>query len=745
MNMFGLGIPIFNWRITSPINMVWKLPIDNTNIIHMVFRPLDDLDDPTDMFGALVEGMEYLSTAEPDVYDEWKGMATKVATFLWAVANEQTQAVPLLNTHCSRSEVLFTLKRSQEVLMTKEEIRMALSGEQTDGKKQQSDPNPKIKKRKTSNLPRPREVASPPREATTSGGRSEDSASPDEDGPGGGVEETKEEASDEDGGEMLEESRPPATRERTTTTSRRTLEFNLPPPPEPTAGWGRGGDEGSSRYQGRGQTGEDSSSMQFLREVLLEMASSNREFMAGMAESNRLIAESNRASTMALVEQGAALKELTMASKESIDLKEAKNKATSNWLPADVFLLKALSAEAGWTSTGVPKITKFAESLFEKKNIVKATSQVRETGVKEQWSGGVLKSGLTEFIGAGFVTGDIDSGPASFSVLYCFASSYIETDSTDFRKQQVKDAFGESKGLTDEMITAFEKQQIFVPDDTYKCMEQLEVAIAFLRAVCGKDTIATDGYEEGWSIIKGNKKRFDDWAKSDPQFLLKYLLFLDRMFFLFCKDLQEYEHSPDPILDARSSLDGWLARNVQTGILPFIRMGIKPEFSVPRCLQGKTASKDGLMDIKAPPQPAKHKAASPAGKGAGAVGGGGGAHYQGGAGGEADKPAPPAWHVSMPKGEYVQEWQVPVGKRFGDFFGSRMPENNRVFPRQPHHRTKRPTSICARYQLEGARECRYGADCTMCHIRPKDIPKGIKDKITEDIQALYASGGAAAK
>ena len=39
--MFGLGIPIFNWRITSPINVVWKLPIDNTNIIHTVFRPLD--------------------------------------------------------------------------------------------------------------------------------------------------------------------------------------------------------------------------------------------------------------------------------------------------------------------------------------------------------------------------------------------------------------------------------------------------------------------------------------------------------------------------------------------------------------------------------------------------------------------------------------------------------------------------------------------------------------------------------
>jgi hypothetical protein len=628
--------------------------------------------------------------------------------------------------------VIFTLKRSQEVLMTREEISAARLGEgddedSPDDRKPPAKPRTMSKKRKTSDQQLPPSVAEI---AGETGGerKGNDAAAAASSGEGpdsGGVEETKEEVPDE--------SRAPRERR-----SPRVLDFDLPPPPEPASNWGRGGYGGGGQYQGQSQTGEES--MQFLRDVLIEMASSNREFMAGMAESNRLTAESNRAATMALMEQGAALKELTMASKESIDSKEAKNKATANWLPADVFLLKALSAEEGWKSAGVPKITRFAESLFEKKNIVKATNLVRETGVKEQWCGGVLKSGLTEFIGAGFATGDIDAGPVSFSVLYCFASSYIETDSTDFRKQQVKDAFGESKGLTDEMITAFEKQQIFVPDDTYKCIEQLEVAAAFLRAVCGKDTLAADGYEEGRIIIRSHKKRFDDWAKSDPQFLLKYLLFLDRIFFSFCKDLQEYEHSPNPVLDAQPTLEGWLARNVQAGILPFIRMGIKPDFSVPRCLQGRTASKEGLLDLKAP-QPAKVKAASPAGKAVGGAGGGGGGNHQGG--GEANQHNPPAWQVSMPKAEYVPEWQVPAGKKFGDFFGSRMPENNRVFPRQPHHRTKKPSSVCARYQIEGARECRFGADCTMTHIRPRDIPKGIRDKITEDIQALYATGGAA--
>jgi hypothetical protein len=34
--------------------------------------------------------------------------------------------------------------------------------------------------------------------------------------------------------------------------------------------------------------------------------------------------------------------------------------------------------------------------------IIKATNLVRETGVKEPWCGGILKSGLTEFIGESF-------------------------------------------------------------------------------------------------------------------------------------------------------------------------------------------------------------------------------------------------------------------------------------------------------------------------------------------------------
>ena len=671
-----------------------------------------DLDDPTEMLEKLLDGMGDLAREDPGAFQEWKGSAVDVGVFLWAIANEINQGVATAEALGSRAEVTFTLKCNQEALLTESEIKSKV--------------NALFNDLTSDHLP-----------ASPEPGHDSDVAS--KGGSEGGLGTDERKRTPEESGEPNRDEETPdlqgGKRMRRTTSK-------LPPPPEPMDSTARGGSRNNDTRGAQSGGGSETESLLVLRDILKGMATSNREFLEGMTESNKLIAASNQASTRALLAQGAALKELTMASKESLDAKEAKKKATSNWLPADVFLLKVLSAEVGWRTRGVPKITTFAENLFDKKNIVKATGQVRETGVKEKWCGGILKSGLTEFIGGGFVTGDIDAGPAGFSVLYCFASSYTETDSTDFRKQQVKDAFGESKGLTDEMVAAFEKQHIFVPDNTYKALEQLEVAIAFLEAVCGRDTLSVDGYEEGHKILKDNKKKFDDWAKSDSQFLLKYLLFLDRMFYLFCKELQKFESSPNPLIDAQPDLEFWLVRNVQRGILPYLRIGVKPEFGVPLSLQGRTVTKDGLLDLKAAAS-TKNKQRG-AGNGAGAAGAGPGAGGGGSGGGEAGGSAsPPDWHKAMPTGEHVLEWQIPTGKRFGDFFGSHLTENNKIFPRHAHHKTRRPSSICARYQIELARGCRFGADCSLTHVRPKDIPASVKEKITADIKVvLFATGGA---
>ena len=130
------------------------------------------------------------------------------------------------------------------------------------------------------------------------------------------------------------------------------------------------------------------------------------------------------------------------------------------------------------------------------------------------------------------------------------------------------------------------------------------------------------------------------------------------------------------------------------------------------------------------------------GSGAGAAGAGPGAGGGGSVGGDAGGASSADWQKIMPAGEHVPEWQIPTGKRFGDFFGSHLTENNKIFPRHAHHKTRRPSSICARYQIELARGCRFGADCSLTHVRPKDIPTAVKEKITADIKVLFATGGA---
>lgn len=702
---------LVNWPcgVYVPFPLLFMIFNDEDGSPEGEAQPLD-LEDPSEMIEKLLDGMGDLAREDPGAFEVWKGSATVVGLFLWAVANEINQGVATTNALGSRAEVMFALKCNQELLSTESEIKNKATSLFKDPT---SDP-----------LQEGPEPAQEPEEASE-GSPPEPSA----------VDHKKRRPEQgeyrDEGGTVSNPDSPDRKRVRKAST--------LPPPPEPVAaadGWSYARDPETPPPPVQQQSSGDNDSLLVLRDILRGMATSNREFLEGMTASNKLIAESNQASTRALLAQGAALKELTLANKESIDSKEAKRKATSNWLPADVFLLKALSAELGWLTEGLPTATLFAESLFDKKNIIKATNLVREMGVKEQWCGGVLKSGLTEFIGGGFVAGDIDTGPTGFSVLYCFASSYTETDSTDFRKQQVKDAFGESKGLTDEMVSAFEKQHIFVPDDTYKALEQLDVAIAFIEAVCGRDTIAVEGYATGRKILRGNKKRFDDWSNSDSQFLLKYLLFLDRMFYLFCKELQDFEASPNPLLDAQPHLEGWLVRNVQKGILPYLKIGVKPEFGLPRSLQGRTATKEGILDLRAAASPKnKSKGAAAGGAGPGVGSGGAGEHASSGA-------AAPDWQKTMPAGEYVPEWQIPTGKRFGDFFGSHLTENNKIFPRHAHHKTKRPSSICARYQIELARGCRFGADCSLTHVRPKDIPVATREKITSDIKVLFAKGGA---
>jgi hypothetical protein len=82
------------------------------------------------------------------------------------------------------------------------------------------------------------------------------------------------------------------------------------------------------------------------------------------------------ASAQAIANASQSLNNMAVANKSVLDKTDEKKQATSKWLPSAVFLLKLLSAEDGWDTQGVPKITEFAEKLFGMK-IFGATQQIR--------------------------------------------------------------------------------------------------------------------------------------------------------------------------------------------------------------------------------------------------------------------------------------------------------------------------------------------------------------------------------
>ena len=441
------------------------------------------------------------------------------------------------------------------------------------------------------------------------------------------------------------------------------------------------------------------------------------------------------ASTKAMEKAGLLLQEFAIVNKNNIEKKDEKKKATSRWLPSAVFLFRVLSAEDGWQTMGIPELTEFAGQITEMK-IFQATQLIRDKAKEEGWPGGILKAGISDFLKRGFMAEDIQVAPSGFSVLFFHPSGYTEIDGEDFGLQQIREVFGDGE-MPEEIVKAFSKRQIFVPQNTYQAADQIKTAVKFLECLCGDRTIATSGYKRGHKVMEENRRIFDSEASRDKIFLLKYLYMLDRVFQAFCDELRQFEKEPDPIQDARVVVgEGWMEKLINEPVRPWVIQGMLPAFASPLALQGKTPS-EGVFDLSgAGKNRGGHGAAAGAVVGAAAAAGaprrgGGGAGKQQAQGNNDDSPG---WHRELPDSERAQEWRLPAGKKLADFFGPHKKENITGLPKVIHHKTGRPSPPCLRYQLE---KCRQGAGCPFAHIRPRDIPREVHDAITSHIKGVY--------
>ena len=432
------------------------------------------------------------------------------------------------------------------------------------------------------------------------------------------------------------------------------------------------------------------------------------------------------AANQALADAGKSLNHLAHTSRASLAKKESNEKATSKWLPSWVFLVRALSTDQGWQTLGYPSTTDTFEQLNEMK-LFQATMLVRSAARQQKWPGGMLKSGVADFLKRGLLADDIDVEPSGFSILFFYGGSYVEKDGESFSRQQLRESYGDA-GLSEEMLKAFNKREIFIPRNTYEAVDQIQTAIAFLNWICGEENIAVAGYKVGLKIIQDNKRVFDAELLRNKSFLINYLYMLDRTFQDFCLRMLDFQMDASPAQSAREQgMHQLMESNILEAMKPWIVNRIVPNFSAPINLQGKSVA-EGVVDL--------HGFTTGTAPGNSRGRNGDSRTKITVKDNEANKQEIGAWVSSLPLSEYVKEWQLPPGTNFSDYFGPNNQGSTTGIPKFKHHRTGRMERLCLRFQLANCR-CVKGTYCRLAHVLPSEMPRKDKDIISTHLQDLF--------
>ena len=100
-----------------------------------------------------------------------------------------------------------------------------------------------------------------------------------------------------------------------------------------------------------------------------------------------------------------------------------------------------------------------------------------------------------------------------------------------------------------------------------------------------------------------------------------------------------------------------------------------------------------------------------------------------------DLESAPTWWSSNP--EKVQEWCIPAGKSYRDFFlPGKHKENFANWPSFKHHRHPKisePRPLCIKYQSSSS--CRAG--CRLAHIKPSAMDPKKKESVSSRFHDIY--------
>jgi hypothetical protein len=411
-----------------------------------------------------------------------------------------------------------------------------------------------------------------------------------------------------------------------------------------------------------------------------------------------------------------AVDDIAFNTRSSAKREKKRSSLFSTWTDESIKLFKLLSARS-WNERKLPRLNRFAKKLVADKKLTASTRLI--TKASRKWEGDILDSGLTSFLSGGFLAESIVDEPGGLSLFMCCPLKFKTGRTKESRAQHIQEVFGKG-GLSAASLQEFSATKLFVPANESEAEAQLKVLIRFLDLLTGEASIASAGYRFGLKVLKDEGRKFHNALAQDGTFLIRYLYLLDCTFQQFCEKVLEYGTGSDPIGHAakKGHLKRFQVHMIQSEMKSFLRIGAVPTLSLPGIL--RSSRREGLLDFDAA-KPDKDPKFRPTDRDS----------WNNKRPGDDE----PGWYIT--NDQPVQDWALPSGKAFKDFFGRNNPKNQKGFPKFKHHKDGKLKFLCLHYQVLGT--CSRGGDCNMSHIRPSDLDAEKRNIIGKRFTEVYKS------
>jgi hypothetical protein len=367
-----------------------------------------------------------------------------------------------------------------------------------------------------------------------------------------------------------------------------------------------------------------------------------------------------------------------------------------------------------------PELSGFAKQLLADRDPFKAMNLI--TSETRGWRGTVGRRGITQFFCMGYAATDIETQPGGFTIFMFRPKNATQPLSQAALKQLLRHLLGDTK-VDDDTVVYFAQNDFYLPDSIDRLEVQLQTCIQFLDLITAEKGIASEGYSEGLRLLRDNRQAFETVQAKDDRFSIKVAYLLDRIFQSFVNQLARHRSSPTPIRSAKRRLKNLQEDDVNEALRQ-IRFGIAPAIHLPASISDPSSSSprqtdrsnrtddrsNRTDDRSNRPDDRKKSAASLSDR-------------------AARKPES--------NSNVIEDWKVPTGKRYGDFFNPvKFPENTKGWPKFLHHNPDKPrqAALCMRFQCDG--KCH--SECNFSHVDPYKIPKPIKDEITSRLHLIFS-------